>query len=671
MNAGQVQVKMQMIGSLFLTVELGLRARAAHGVRTARLLALAAVASLALAAFPASAAGDFLLSRWLQPVPRQSVLTNVAYFAWGGSVVEDGGQYHMFIERWATAPGFGSWVTNSEIAYAVADNPGGPFTVTGVVLGKRSGEAPPYTNYWDSLSQFNPHIRKFGNKFYLYYTATVDPGTNAWPGQNLTTRAQRNQRIGVIVANSINDLLTTNFVRPSAPIVSPVYSTNSLTDRTTNPTDYAGNRIVNNETVVQRPDGKYQLIYKANWPQAPSYGHGYALADDPAGPFTLVPGPMFSDQGREDENHWYDPASGKFFLVIKNFTGPATEQLVSLDSTNWVSQGIQFGTIIRWDDGTDEVMSALERPQMFCDSNGVPVMLYMAMRRQSGDAFNVQIPLAPKPVCAFAMTNAAAVKNSGALLSAVNFGATTNFTVNGLTFAPSSVNLATLASVYGVVQSGGASGAALAAGNTAGYSGGVPDFQGFLDTAIWQTGNATAGAKLQFNLTNLTGGRTCRLQLFFGETRSPYRHGPLTVDIAGQWPPGFDYGPASMLVTNGVTALKFETTWVATKTNETVVLSQRVSSGNGLQVSAYALHDISPPELLSVSNVPADTISITWRVMPGFSYSVWYSDDLVQWFPDPSGVFQPAAGNAPVNYTFSAPTDAQPFRFYRLMQSEP
>jgi autotransporter-associated beta strand protein len=558
----------------------------------------------------------FLLSQWIQPVPRISVLTNTGYYVWGGSVVEDAGQYHMFYSRWPTSNtnGFSGWVTDSEIAHAVATNPAGPFTFTGVVLGKRPND-PGYTNYWDSQTQHNPHIRKFGNKFYLYYMASVDPGVNAWPGQTFLTRVQRNQRIGVVVANSINDLLTTNFVRPNAPIVSPVYSTNAATDLTTNPTDYAANRIVNNETVTQRPDGKYQLIYKSNWPQSPGYGHGYALADDPAGPYTLMTGPMFSDQAREDENHWYDPMSGKYYLIIKNFTGPATEQLVSNDSSNWVTQGIQYGTIVRWNDGTDEVMSSLERPQMLRDSNGVPVMLYMAMRRQSGNSFNVHIPLAPQTVHAFVMNDPSAISTNGTLLSAVNFGATSNMAVNGLTFTASGTSLANLAATYGLIQSGGASGATLAAGSLNSSYQGFPEFEGFLDTAVWQTGTATAGAKLQFTLKNLPVGRTCRLQLFFGETGTGVRHGPQTVDIAGQWPPAFDYGPASMLVATGVTAVKFETTWVATQTNEIVTLSQRVTSGSGLQLAAYALHDVTPSTnstnayLAGLAVTPAGTLS--------------------------------------------------------------
>jgi hypothetical protein len=591
-------------------------------------------------------------------------------------VIEDGGQYHVFYERWATNNyAFGDgWLFNAEIAHAVADYPDGPFTPTGVVLGKRPND--PTFGFWDSQVQQNPDIRRFGGKFYLYYMASVDPGTNAWPGISQRNRIQRNQRIGVIVADSIAQLLDTNYVnsvRPNAPIISPVYSTNAAVDRTTNPADYAGNRIVNNQTVIQRPDGKFQLIYKSNWPQTPGYGHGFALADDPAGPFTLIPGPVFSDQAREDENHWYDTASGKYVLMIKNFSGPSTEQLESTDSTNWSSRGIQCGAIVRWDDGTDEVLNALERPSMLRDTNGVPIMLYMAAQRPLGggavETFNVHIPLKPSPVRASALTNATGIRNSGALLAAVNFGALTNVTVNGVPFTPSGTNLSNLAATYGLVQTGGSSGATLAVGTVSSAYNGLPEFKGFLDSMVWQTGNAMAGAKLRFNLSGLPIGHTCRLQLFFGETRSGFRHGPQTIDVAGQWPPAFDYGPASMLVTPGATALKFETSWVATNAAETVALSQRVTSGNGLQLSAYALHDVSLPTVVGLSNSPANQISITWHVMPGFTYTVFYSPDLTHWAPAPSGVFRPS-GSSAVDYTFTEPLIAQSNRFYRLGQSD-
>jgi hypothetical protein len=628
---------------------------------------------LAAALFEAVHAQDFLPSRWIQPVPRSSVLTNPGYYVWGGSVVEDQGQYHMFYERWSTNTyAFGDgWLFAAEICHAVATDPAGPFVFTGVVLGKRTNDAA--MAFWDSQVQQNPCIRHFGSKFYLYYMASVDPGTNAWPGVSLRNRIQRNQRIGVVVGNSIQDLLDGNFARPNAPIISPVYSTNAATDRTTNPTDYAGNRIVNNETVIQRPDGKYQLIYKSNWPQSPSYGHGFALADDPAGPFTLIPGPIFSDQGREDESHWYDAASGKYYCIIKNFGTVGTEQLQSTDSTNWTSLGTQFGTMIRWADGVTESLQALERPEVLRDSNGVPVMIYMAARRGlpggAVESFNVHIPLRLSPARATVMTNASNVKASGCLLSAVNFGALSNSVLNGITFVASGTNVTSLGANYGLTQSGGASGASLSAGLVAASYNGLPEFDNWLETSAWQTGSPQAAAKLQFNLTGLQPARTYRLQLFFGETRAGFRHGPQTVEVGGGLSPGFDYGPASSLVATGATAVKVEMTWVASQSFETVTLTQGVSSGNGLVLPAFALHDVTPPVATSIAPTPAGGLNLTWQVAPGFWYSLWRSDDLQNWLVDSTDTFVPP-GPSVVSYICTATNVADPHGFFRLRQFE-
>ncbi|HEX6812527.1 MAG TPA: glycoside hydrolase family protein [Planctomycetota bacterium] len=557
----------------------------------------AAVAAAWLGAF-AAAQAPFALSQWIQPVPAHSVLAEPGYYVWCGSVVEDGGSYHMFYSRWPTSPqSFGDgWLFASEICHAIAASPGGPFVPTGVVLGKRPND--PTFAFWDSQTQHNPHIRRFGAKFYLYYMASVDPGALVWPGITQRNRIQRNQRIGVIEANSMQDLLAGNFVRPNAPILTPVYSTSAATDRTTNPTDYASNRIVNNESVIERPDGSFQLIYKSNWPQAPSYGHGYALASHPAGPFTQMPPPIFSDQGREDENHWYDAVRAKYFLVCKNFGSGGTEQLESADSVNWVSQGLQFSRVIPWANGAPELVEALERPQLLRDAQGVPIMLYMAVRRAPGggvvEAFNVHIPLRPPAGCATPLNGPSDVETTGTLVTAVNLGAVAPVALNGLTFAPSGASAASLAA-WGFAQQGGASGAALNAGLVDTVWTGDPRFEDFLDTMAWQTGTTTAGATLSFQLTGLVPGHRYRCQLFFAESRTGTlsRHGPQAVRVDTEYVSGFDFGSTSSLVAAGAQAVRLSVPFTASAASVPVVLTQLVPNGAGLQLAAFAVHDVT------------------------------------------------------------------------------
>lgn len=622
-------------------------------------------------------AGDepFRIGRWIQPVARQSVLAEAGYYVWCGSVVEDAGKYHMFYSRWPVSPwAFADgWLFASEICHAVADRPEGPFTPTGVVLGKRQDDAA--MAHWDSQTQHNPHIRKFGGKLYLYYMASVDPGAAVWPSITQRNRIQRNQRIGVIAADSIADLLAGNFVRPDAPILAPVYSTSASTDRTTNPTDYAANRIVNNESVIERPDGKFQLIYKSNWPQSPSYGHGFALADTPAGPFTLAPGPIFSDRGREDENHWYDSSRSKYYLICKNFSTGSTELLESGDSVSWTTSGTQFGRFIPWADGDVEFVEALERPQLLRDTNGVPVMLYMAARRAlpggAKETFNVSLPLAPPAANAFPFTDPAAIRDSGLLVQAANFGAAAPVTLKGITFAPAGTNTASLVTNFGFSQSGGASGASLATGLMDSTFEGAPEFEGFLDTMVWQTATPQAGAALSFQLSGLTSGRRYRLQLFFGESRSgsPTRHGPQSLVIDGNPQPVFDYGPGAKLVDGDARGLLVEAHFTAKASTAPVKLLQH-DTGGGLQISAFALHDVSPPEGASIERDPEGTASVGWTVVPGFTYHVEVSSDLFAWDAAPGGTFEPA-GEAPVRLSYQDQPSPPEQRFYRLVQEDP
>jgi hypothetical protein len=633
------------------------------------LLATGVLAGAKLVAEPT----PFSLATWAKPVPRHSVLAEDGYYVWGGSVVEDGGKYHMFYSRWPTSPWtFGDgWLFASEICHAVADTPAGPFTPTGVVLGKRADD--PEFAFWDSKTQHNPHIQKSGGKFHLYYMASVDPGAAVWPGISERNRIQRNQRIGVISTASIQDLLDGRFTRPDEPLVAPVYSTSAATDRITNPTDFASNRIVNNPSVTRRPDGKYQLICKSNWPQAPGYGHGIALADDPAGPFTQIPGPVFSDEGREDENHWYDAARNRYFLLIKNFGRGGTEQLESADGSVWTSQGIQLGRAVQWEDGAIEPLEALERPQILRNAAGDPVMLYMAARRAlaggAKEAFNVHIPLSPPKLKASALLGVDAIATSGLPVLAVNLGATTPVTLNGLSFTPAGTAALAIATSYGFAQAGGASGAALSTGLVDAAYEGIAEFEDFLDTMAWQTQSVVAGATLSFSLGGLTPGRVYRLQLFLAESRSgsSARHGPQSLSIAGETYGVFDVGPASSLVAAGATAIRLEATFTAAGEVAPVTLAQQVAEGGGLQLAAFALHDVSPPPTGRIEMPAGGSPMLSWQVVPGFNYSVWRSPDLNDWQPAATGTFSPMGGGLiEIRYIDSAPPPHQ--AFYRLVR---
>lgn len=112
---------------------------------------------------------------------------------------------------------------------------------------------------WDAQMVHNPHIRRFEDKYYIYYTGSRDPGQPAQgsPGAELSKRdrVQQSQQIGVIAFDDFEDLLTGNFQRPDTPLLSP--STRVKPDRVLGPSSpgieaLPDNLIVTNPSVVYR-----------------------------------------------------------------------------------------------------------------------------------------------------------------------------------------------------------------------------------------------------------------------------------------------------------------------------------------------------------------------------------------------------------------------------------
>src|SRR5690242_16012391 len=93
---------------------------------------LASMVGLGTRAFPSAreaGLGDELdLSKWIQPVQPYSFLESEDWCIWCGSMIQgEDGRYHLFYSRWPRKLGHVAWVTHSEVARAVADNPLGPY----------------------------------------------------------------------------------------------------------------------------------------------------------------------------------------------------------------------------------------------------------------------------------------------------------------------------------------------------------------------------------------------------------------------------------------------------------------------------------------------------------------------------------------------------------------
>ncbi len=321
-------------------------------------------------------------SRLLKPVQARSVLKSAEWFIWCSTMVRTrDGTCHLFFSRWPKKEGFNAWVTHSEVAYATAKDPLGPYVFQKVALPARGKE------FWDGDVTHNPTVLQFGRKYYLYYMGNFGDGS-FWNHRN-------HQRIGVAVA----DHPAGPWQRFKQPLI----------DVTPNAWDHL---MTSNPSVLQRPDGKYQLVYKGvadgKLPFGGKVRHGIALADQPGGPFRKHDKTIFDFPGSgfpaEDPFVWHQ--EGRYYAIVKdmrNFTqaagtlaGQATLALFeSVDGLDWkVAQHPLVSRLeLHWSDGSVTQVSKLERPQLYRENDQPKVLFAAVMDKNSETTYNVAIPL--------------------------------------------------------------------------------------------------------------------------------------------------------------------------------------------------------------------------------------------------------------------------------------
>jgi hypothetical protein len=96
------------------------------------------------------------------------VLADPDRFVWGFTVMKwTDGKHHGYYARWPKKLGFNAWMTDCEIAHAVADKPEGPFRTTGTVIESRHAEG------WDVVNAHNPAVCVAEGKVCLYYISNL------------------------------------------------------------------------------------------------------------------------------------------------------------------------------------------------------------------------------------------------------------------------------------------------------------------------------------------------------------------------------------------------------------------------------------------------------------------------------------------------------------------
>ncbi len=373
----------------------------------------------------------------LEPIPGQLVayegktridspaaLQDPDHFVWGGSVVQaEDGRYHMFYAIFDAGPDnppfSDAWLLSSKIAHAVSDRPDRGFVFQKVLLSGAFHNGRP--DAWDAQGVHNPHIQRFDGVYYLYYIGSRDPGPQpeGSPGAELRKRdrIQQVQKIGVIACDSIQDLISGDFVRPDTPLLTPrtrVKEGDVIDPSPSGTQALPDNLIVVNPSVVFRPsDGKYLLYFKGNLYDPTWRGvHGVAVGDSPIGPFRALDEYVFDvrmPDGRlakaEDPYVWFHPGSGQFYAVFKDFSGRVTRSgpglalMTSPDGIQWVlAENPLFSPLeLVFEDQTVVKVAHLERPQLLIDRHGIPQAFYAACslepvgRKTDGSTFNVQM----------------------------------------------------------------------------------------------------------------------------------------------------------------------------------------------------------------------------------------------------------------------------------------
>lgn len=340
------------------------------------------------------------------------------HFVWGASAIQgDDDRYYLIYSAPPTGvyPFDPAWVLGSKMGVAVSDRPDGGFRNLGFFLnqdGLRSDHSA-----WDAQTVMNPHVRKFGDKYYLYYVGGGELGADHT--LTLRERIQQSLRIGVIAFDSFADLVAGKFERSGVPLLAP--RTRVKPGRIAEPSPEGtqpmpDNIIVVNPSVVYRPsDGKYLLYFKGNVYDPTWRGvHGVAIGESPAGPFVPLDREVFtvtpadgSKSSAEDPYVWYCARDKQFYAVFKDFTGaftrgePCLAVMQSADGIEWTlpAQSLFMKKQLVLPGGEVLKVARLERPQLLTDTQGVPQVLYSACAvdevngRTDGGSFNVQIPL--------------------------------------------------------------------------------------------------------------------------------------------------------------------------------------------------------------------------------------------------------------------------------------
>ncbi|WNJ16994.1 glycoside hydrolase family protein [Pontibacter sp. G13] len=301
--------------------------------------------------------GEYQPSAFSQSLqPGNRILELEDWNVWGCSpIMGPDGKVHVFFSRW---PGdHSNWLTQSEIAHAVADQPEGPYTVIGTVLKGRGGA------FWDAHTIHNPTVQKVGDKYAMFYLGNNLDRAADFDGQHAST-----QRIGLAMADDLNGPWT----RVSEEPILDISDTRADWD----------SYLTTNPALLQHPDGRYWLYYKA-WDRYNDKMRkmGVAISDQIEGPYEKVdtnPLVSFSHLKKQVEDAYVFYHDAKFYMVMRDMGvihPHAGLILESKDGLNWSEPMLGYG--FSRDFLGEEKIERFERPQVLM-IDGQPSYLFLA-----------------------------------------------------------------------------------------------------------------------------------------------------------------------------------------------------------------------------------------------------------------------------------------------------
>lgn len=323
------------------------------------------------------------LNAMIQPVPKTAKFIDEDWHIWGGSMARTpDGTCHLLYARWPRELGHFAWLSHSEIAHAVANDPLGPYQFESVAL---PGNQRPN---WVTSTTHNPTVIHTHGKYYLYFSSARVTGEipDGMPNPKAPywEPTRRTQRIGVAYADHPSGPWT----RIDEPLI-PATPGSYDACMTANP------------SVAQHPDGWFLMVYKCLGVNE-KVVHAVAVADNPLGPFTKDPEPILTHKTSkfpaEDPFIWYQ--DDRFYAIVKDMQANYSEYrralvlFESMDGHDWKPSAHPLTTTrtVRWEDGTEKEYLHLERPQLYRE-HGRPAVLFCAADKDRNHSFNIHIPL--------------------------------------------------------------------------------------------------------------------------------------------------------------------------------------------------------------------------------------------------------------------------------------